>query len=38
MTAWLYFLCDPIQGGMNLAVAGWFLNGLLGTLYNVQAP
>jgi amino acid transporter len=38
MTAWLYFLYDPIQGGMNLAFAGYFMNVVLGTLYGVQAP
>lgn len=38
MTAWMYFLYDPIQGGMNLAFAGWFLNSVLGTLYGVSAP
>jgi amino acid transporter len=38
MTAWMYFLYDPIQGGMNLAFAGWFMNSVLGTLYGVSAP
>jgi amino acid transporter len=38
MTAWLYFLYDPIQGGMNLAFAGFFMNTVLGTLYGVSAP
>jgi len=38
MTAWLYFLYDPIQGGMNLAFAGWFMNSVLGTLYGVSTP
>ncbi len=38
MTAWLYFLYDPIQGGMNLAFAGFFMNSVLGTLYGVSAP
>ena len=38
MTAWMYFLYDPIQGGMNLAFAGFFMNSVLGTLYGVSAP
>lgn len=38
MTAWLYFLYDPIQGGMNLAFAGFFMNTVLGVLYHVSAP
>src|SRR5215475_13495466 len=38
MTAWMYFLYDPIQGGMNLAFACFFMNSVLGIFYGVSAP
>ncbi len=38
MTAWAYFLYDPIQAGMNLAFAGWITNTVLNLYYGVNIP
>jgi amino acid transporter len=38
LTSWAYFLYDPIQGGMNLAFAGWIVNSVLGYYYGINVP
>jgi amino acid transporter len=38
LTAWAYFLYDPIQGGMNLAFAGWITNTVLNLYYGINVP
>lgn len=38
MTAWAYFLYDPLQAGMNLAFAGWLINSVLNLYYGINAP
>ncbi len=38
LTAWLYFLYDPLGGTINLAFFGFILQGLLQSRYNFDFP
>ena len=38
LTAWFYFLYDPLGGCINLAFFGFILQGLLQSRYNFDFP